>query len=331
MAGLFGFGGVKKAGPGVSKEAPQKNRLFAYFEVFFRKFWPLAFVNLIYCLFFIPAIALSYLLIRLVSDAGAQNAFFYALCFAPLGFLGPANAGLTKVTRDFVRQEPGFTWSDFMEAAKNNWKHSLIVSLFQYFGALCLFAAGSFYYGLMANGGLYAIPFALTIMLAFVYLFMTFYLQLMVVTLDLKLKSLFKNAVILSIVCLGQNLLLMLFCLIFIGIEAGLFYLSLGIPGMLVIFLAFSLMLFFAWLSYTVNAIAFPNIKRLIIDPYYRQNPQETAEGIKKSEKSHEESSPANEELPEYVYENGRMVHRSVIEQESLFEDKLPEKKNKQD
>ena len=42
-------------------------------------------------------------------------------------------------------------------------------------------------------------------------------------------------------------------------------------------------------------------------------------------EKAEDDDQPEEEpELPEYVYENGRMVHRSVAQSRSIFDDEPP-------
>ena len=87
----------------------------------------------------------------------------------------------------------------------------------------------------------------------------------------------------------------------------------------IVLFVAMTLMLFFALLAYSANFMAFPTILRCIIEPYYEAHPEETSQGLLHPEDikhPEEEGQP-----PEYVYENGRMVHRSVAEKHSIFED----------
>ena len=46
MAGFFGIGDFTKEGKGVDKDAPKKRGIFAFFELFFRKFWPVSYTHL---------------------------------------------------------------------------------------------------------------------------------------------------------------------------------------------------------------------------------------------------------------------------------------------
>jgi len=61
--GLFG-GNFTKEGPGVSKEAPEKHRFFLFFELFFRKFTKLIWLNVIYFVTMIPVLLGIYLSFR---------------------------------------------------------------------------------------------------------------------------------------------------------------------------------------------------------------------------------------------------------------------------
>lgn len=323
---IFKFKSYYKMGPGVSKNEPEDSGLVRYFKIFFRKFWSLAYVNLIYCIFFIPLLALCLFLLHLaVNSPAADNTVILLLCFSPLALLGPANAGLVKITREFVREEPCFIWSDFMDAFRKNWKQSLAVSIFQYVGAVALFAAVWFYYNLIGNSFLYAVPFGLAVLFCLIFLFMSFYLELMVVTLNLRLKMLFKNALLLSFISIGRNFLTLLICGIIVALEVGFFIMSLAATqSAIVLFVAMTLMLFFSWLAYSANFMAFPTILRCIIEPYYKAHPEETSESIlhpENTRQQEEEGPPADYEPPEYVYENGRMIHRSVAEKHSIFED----------
>ena len=71
--------------------------------------------------------------------------------------------------------------------------------------------------------------------------------------------------------------------------------------------------------------MSFPAIKKYIIDPYYMQNPEETLEGSKTEENTETDGEEEVNDQPksEYVYHNGRMIHRSALEEDALFDDSL--------
>ena len=88
------------------------------------------------------------------------------------------------------------------------------------------------------------------------------------------------------------------------------------------------LLFIFSITLYIIAFFTFPPIKKHILDPYYKSHPEETSEQIESSIQSDEledDDKSANEDknLPEYVYHNGRMVHRSIFEKEKLVDDEL--------
>lgn len=54
MARLFGFFNYEREGPGVRKDAPEKNVFAAFWEIFFENFWRFIPVNLFYMLLMLP-------------------------------------------------------------------------------------------------------------------------------------------------------------------------------------------------------------------------------------------------------------------------------------
>ena len=259
---------------------------------------------------------------------GYVDYFYWVLVFLPFAFIGPILAGVTKVIRDFVREEPVFLFTDFIDGAKKNFFPSMLISAIQYiFGAIILNAI-SLYYSYLGNGFIYTIAFAASLFLAFIFVSMNFYVMLMQVTLKLSLKKIFKNAFFFSIICLFRNILLL------VGIVATiLLYVILFIVGQ-----AYGLVLGFTVLSvlgfiiafmiYVLISAVYPPIKRIVIDPYYDTHKEETSAAvINKEDKtdvvSETTASTDSEETAEseYVYHNGRMIHRSALENETLFRD----------
>ena len=75
---------------------------FAFFEIYFRNFWRLFLVNLVYSL----------------------------ISVLSLGFAnGLAKAGMTHVARSLNREKHSFLLEDFFETIKKNWKQSLTLGV----------------------------------------------------------------------------------------------------------------------------------------------------------------------------------------------------------
>ena len=155
---FFGLFNYSKPGPGVDKNGPKKKRFFLFFELYFRKFWKMIELNLL-----------------------------FLVCCIPIVTIGPAIAGMTYVLRNYALEKPTFMVSDFFDAFKSNWKQGF--GLFTIFAAVSVLAGVSFfwYFANSARSWLMLIPFGLCILLCLVLLFMQFYVYLMAVTVELKL------------------------------------------------------------------------------------------------------------------------------------------------
>ena len=339
MAGFFGLFDYSKVGPGVDKSGPKKNRLIVFFEVYLRKFWKICLLNILYLgILLVPLLLTAFIVIFLLSpeitycielnDLEASVKFLFSaenlqgiviklfISLAPMILMQPIKVGMARVTRDFVREEPVFLMADFKKAVLKNMKPALLIGVIRYVVSVLIASAVVFYFG--RRGVLNFIGQALVLLFAFVFTSAGYYINIMMATLDLKLTKLIKNAVIFSFLCMFKNLLMLIvtaatYVLLFVLVLSGN-----GI--MYMIGFIYLLFIFFGLIYYTYSFVTFPSLKRYIIDPYYEQNPQDTAEGLLNEIKLSEEMGREPErDIPEYVYHDGRMIHRSLLESESVF------------
>ena len=259
------------------------------------------------------------------------------LCFAPIILLGPIKLGITRLTRDYVREEPTFMMSDLWDTVKKNWWQSFVISLIEYIATGCAIVAVMWYYTYLNSGIFFIIGFAGSLFLSYVFISMHFYVPIMQVTLDLNLRKIYKNAFFFTVICmlknvgmilLGALLIVVLFALLFIFGQA--YYLVTSLTVTYLLIAAFSFWFYF--ISYNT----YPAIKKFVIDPYYNEqsngndndneenedvsNPTQT-ELITDVNSNTNNDVDTDDEMPEYVYHNGRMVHRSVLEEQNLFDD----------
>jgi uncharacterized membrane protein YesL len=242
-------------------------------------------------------------------------------------FSGPIFSAAFKVARDFVREEPIFLFVEFCSTVKKNIKKPMVLSAVSYFFFTALSFALPTY--LLTDGmGVYV--FFPMCLLAFVILvFMQFYMYTMAACFELSVKEILKNSLILSFACFFKNLLVLLIGGGLLVLCYTLLFLSFSYPvmfGILFIMLAGFLVAFFV---YSAAFITQPVLQKYIVDPFYEANPQMTSASI--LNKNDEDAAP--KEVPEYVYHNGRMIHRSVLESDSLFDDSRkigPENKENQ-
>lgn len=239
MAGFLGFGNYDKPGKGVAKDEPQKHAFFYFFELYFRKFWKIIEANLLFFVFCLPFLVLSFLLlIGFGKNPGASY-----LAFLPLIGIAVVVPGFTFLMRNFVREESVFLWSDFIDTIRKNWKQALAVGVVDYVAYFVLSVAIRFYSQQVKTNSLSMIPLILCLMVAMLLIFMQYYLFPMLITFTLTTRQLFKNALLFSVAGLLRNL----FLTILIGLMALANYivwpllflipfLGLGTVGFLILF-----------------------------------------------------------------------------------------------
>ena len=248
MAGFFGMFDSTKPGPGVSKNAPKKKRFFLFWELYFRKFFKLIIANLL-----------------------------YALVSVPLVTQGLAQAGLTFVTRNYAREKHVFLPSDFFDTIKKNWKQAFITGILELIIGACLIFDILYAWDWMNAGqSLEVVPmlfFAFSFFALVIFCYARFYLYLQMITFKFSFKEVWKNSLLFAVVGFKENLiislvLLVIYALVFVLLEYFFWY----VLGPLVILYV----LFFpGFRSFLIQFTIFPLVKRAIIDPYYKEHPEE--------------------------------------------------------
>ncbi len=184
-----------------------------------------------------------------------------ALTFLTFGF---TKVGTTYILRSMIRGEPTFMLADFRHAVKVNKKQAFIVGVLDLF-LLLLFPFNILSLVEMAGDFFNSILLWTTIVMAIVYFFMRPYIYLQLITFDLKIFKILKNALIFSLLGFKRNLLafigfvllmLLMITLIF-GLGGALLPLGLALP----------LVLLFSLGSFMGDFAAWFKIKEIMIDP----------------------------------------------------------------
>lgn len=128
-----------------------------------------------------------------------------------LAITGPFTAGVCYVTRNWARDEHAFVWSDFKDAIKANWKQSLVVSIINAVMPLLCYLGITIYMGLTDQNLLFMIPLMLMVMMFMIWALMISYIYPLIVSYELKLKDVFRNAFLLAVaklpISIGMRLL----------------------------------------------------------------------------------------------------------------------------
>lgn len=329
------FTNYSRPGPGVRKDEPKKPPYIRYFQLMGRKYSKLIQLNLLFLVPVLVSLVLMVLLffaapVHYVLEVKVQG---YSLVLdlwnmyvvpLPLVLISPFVAGITYVTRNFAREEHAFIFSDFKDAIKENWKAFLVNGFILYVAYILLSFSMLYYYNQSVTNWFFIIPFSLCFLVAIILLFCQYYIPVMLVTFDLSLKQVYRNALIFSIAGLGRNLLL---TAIFVTMVVVMFIAVSYMVLTLLIALVFVLLFMFSFISYTTNFIIQSLIEKYLLQPFYRQQEEEAKKkaGIveePKEDRTDKAGEMDEEEAPEYVYVNGRLRKRSELEEDQLFEDK---------
>lgn len=276
MAGFFGLFDYNKPGPGVPDNAPPKSPFIVFFEIFQRKFWNFIKINFMFLVFDLPAILLGYLVLLFLFPNIFSNAFESAemitsemlmkfilltpLFCIPMITVGPAQAGFTYVLRNYAREEHAFIWSDFKDAALKNFKQSMIIGTINFF-ATFLMLLSIRAYSLIGNGNILVMAgMVLMVILFLVFAMMNMYIYPVLVTFELPVKQIYKNALIFAAVKFFPNLGILLLSVLIIALTFGMIIPFNQFIGILILLLITA-----SLIGFITNFYAYPKLKKYMI------------------------------------------------------------------
>ena len=175
------------------------------------------------------------------------------------------NVGTTYILRNIVREEPVFIWSDFWYAVRRNVKQGIL------YGMIDLVIIGILIYDLLAyrinilNSPLYFGLYILSFGMIILYFFVRMYVYPMIVTFDMRLWKIFKNAIFFAVLGIKRNIMAFLGAVILFVLDFYLMRLFLPI-GLILPFI-----ILFGLVGFMCNYASFPKIKEIMIDPYYKE------------------------------------------------------------
>ena len=313
---LFGFFDYNRDNKPDALEEDTTPTVGRYFKVLGRRFWKLVTLNLMMLPLIVPVLVCFYLYISMQQTPVSGEVLFPQLLGASavggtptttllfdlfgaqqnvpifttwtyigmgicIAFLvitfGWQNVGAAYIVRNMVRGEPIFVWSDYFYAIKRNLKEGFFLGLID---AVILFVLGfdiAYFWG---RTGSFTLDFGFfaTIALIVIYFLMRFYIYLLLVTFDLSIFKILKNALIFSMLGFKRNIMGVLGIALITGVHILLLLLLISTPlSGLPIILPF--LWYMAAVTFTSAYAAYPIIDRYMITPYINQiNEEESRE-----------------------------------------------------
>lgn len=200
---------------------------------------------------------------------------FYGIGALTLLTFGLVNVGTAYILRNIAMGEPIFTWSDFWYAIKRNWKQALPFGIVD--GLIHILLIFNVYDFINREQSWFVSTVMwVNIVILVLYFFMRPYIYVQMVTFELSIYKMLKNALIFTLVGLKRNLLALVGIVILVGFEILCLF---GLGGILLpIAVAAPLCLLFSAFAYMKVYAAYFKIKEVMIDPYYAEHPEEREE-----------------------------------------------------
>ncbi len=300
-----------------AKEEDTTPTLKRYFKLLGRRFWKLISLNIMMLPMILPLILIFYFYLGfektpiandvifsqiyganlingtpsstlLLDLFGAQlnipvfnNTLSYVLIGICILFLlvtfGWQNVGATYILRSMVRGEPVFLLSDYFYAIRRNLKQGLIMGILDVIASFLL-VFDLMYFMSSPDAFWYNVGFYAICLIAILYFFMRFYIYLMMVTFDLSIRKILKNALIFTLLGIKRNLMALLGIVVVTAFAIILFPLFMMTPLGIAIPLILPMLYYLAVNAFTTAYAAYPIIDRYMIAPYVGAAEEETEE-----------------------------------------------------
>lgn len=192
---------------------------------------------------------------------------FLCLSLLVVFTFGIVNAGCTRHLRSMIREEPIFFWQDFFETVKKNIRQALIFGVADCLIIVMLaFDVIWFNANSATSGGMMTAFLVISWGILIIYTMMRMYIYLMMITFDLSIPKLLKNAFLFTALGIRRNLPALIGGVLFWLLCYGL--ITMWFPIGLCAFITLP----FGVTSFMGAYAAYPKIKQVMIDPYYDED-----------------------------------------------------------
>ena len=205
----------------------------------------------------------------LLHDSPIYNSWTYwvmgGLILFHLITYGWQKVATTYILRNLVRGDGVFMFSDYFYAIKRNMKQGFVMGLIDSAAIFMLVFDFFYFYNTPASSFGSSVMYIAIFALILIYGVMRFYTYLMLVTFDMKLSKIFKNALIFTIMGIKRNLMALLGILLLVAISAlAIVYL---VPMKIAVVIIIPALCLLAFCGFMYTYAAYPVIQKYMIDP----------------------------------------------------------------
>jgi len=198
-----------------------------------------------------------------MSYAGPVAKVLYWLTALAVLTFGPANTGMAYITRNYTKEEYVDMPSDYIRAIKKSFWQSIFLGIIDIAVIGMILYDIVFFLTMYSSDFIMSVFFFVSIILALIYFMARPYLYLQLVTFKLPIRKILKNAFIFSLVGIKRNLAGLVANVIVIIFNLTLYFYIMPLGGLMPFFITISLT------SFISTYAAWPNVKKIMIDPYY--------------------------------------------------------------
>ena len=189
---------------------------------------------------------------------------------------GWQKAATTYILRNLVRGDGVFMFSDYFYAIRRNMKQGFVMGLIDSAAIFALVFDFMYFYNTPATSFANSVMYVAIFALFLIYGVMRFYTYLMLVTFNMKLGKIFKNALIFTVMGIKRNFMALLGILLLVGISVVAIIFLVPLKLAVVIIIPALCLLAFCGFMYTYAA--YPVIQKYMIDPVKKPAPADNAE-----------------------------------------------------
>ena len=178
------------------------------------------------------------------------------MLFPLIAITGPFTMGVSRVMRNWARDEHADTFGDFLAGVKENWKQGLLYSLICGALPLLVFICVNFYTGMLAASPLFYLPLAVTLVVALLWSLSAQLMSALIVSYRLRFTGVVRNAVLMTLAALPKA----------IGVKL----ITLAIPAILLLLMQFvpAAMRWAVPAALVLYAVFWLSFNRLIVASY---------------------------------------------------------------
>ena len=292
----------------------KKMKTVKFFNLYFEKLKYLFLTNVFFLIFDLLAAVFAYSVYSTYTMSGTVN---FISIFLGVVFLNIGMSGVCSVVRYSYIKKEFSTFKTFIRGIKENWAKFTLHGLFFCFVVFVNVSSFTLYLNGTKSNFLFWVPLVITVPISLLACFMSYYLNLMTVTMNIKMKQIYRNAMLFSFGELKNNImatfaLLVYFAVIFaIAVILNKLYLIVIICSAIFILTGPSTIQFIlTFYLYDSMIDILDESKRSDDDTVEIKNKPEI-----KKEEAEEIARLTSDSKDEYIFYNGKMVKRSAVEE----------------